>query len=242
MTENTLSTILGLSALSDRYRGVLCDVWGVVHNGVAAFEPACTALARFREAGGSVVLLTNAPRPSGPIYEQLDDLGVPRAAYDTIVTSGDATRAYLLEKGIAKVLHIGPERDLSFFEGTDIERVGADTAELVICTGLFDDTTETPADYADQLAELKAHGLSFVCANPDIVVERGSELVWCAGGRSAPSKASRASRCRMARSWPLATALPPTSPGRWRRACRPCSSAPAFTPLISGPPTIRISG
>jgi len=181
MTENTLSTILGLSALSDRYRGVLCDVWGVVHNGVAAFEPACTALARFREAGGSVVLLTNAPRPSGPIYEQLDDLGVPRAAYDTIVTSGDATRAYLLEKGIAKVLHIGPERDLSFFEGTDIERVGADTAELVICTGLFDDTTETPADYADQLAELKAHGLSFVCANPDIVVERGSELVWCAG-------------------------------------------------------------
>lgn len=179
--SETATFLPGLSAIAERYRGILCDVWGVIHNGVTAFSPACDALARFRAAGGSVVLLTNAPRPSGPIYEQLDSLGVPREAYDSIVTSGDATRAMLIEKGITRVHHIGPERDLTLYEDSAMTLTGPDAAEVVVCTGLFDDDTETPEDYHPRLRALIERGLPFICANPDIVVERGHTLIWCAG-------------------------------------------------------------
>lgn len=173
----------GLSAISKAYKGILCDVWGVIHNGVAVNPGAYEALARFRgEQGGRVVLITNAPRPSGPIHEQLAGLGLARDAYDTIVTSGDVTRQLLLDKGVSAVVHIGPERDHTLFEGTGIrltEDPGA--AEMIVCTGLTDDTRETPEDYHARFHELSARGLAMVCANPDIVVERGNELIWCAG-------------------------------------------------------------
>jgi len=172
--------IKGLSELAGRYDAVLCDVWGVVHNGVAAWPGAVAALSAFRRAGGTVVYITNAPRPNGPVREQLASLGVTPEAYDAVVTSGDVTRQ-LIEDRAKRAFHIGPERDLAIYEGLDVELVGPERADAAVCTGLNDDVTETPEDYAGLLAGLKELGLPFLCANPDIVVERGDVLVWCAG-------------------------------------------------------------
>jgi HAD superfamily hydrolase (TIGR01459 family) len=166
--------------LAPRYDVVLCDVWGVVHNGVAAYVPACDALTRYRAGGGTVVLITNAPRPSPWVIHQLDRLGVPRDAYDEVMTSGDLTREVVAGRGGA-VFHIGPKRDITIFEGIDMRFVPAEAAAYVVCSGLFDDTTETPEDYRELLHGLRRRGLLMVCANPDLVVARGDTLVYCAG-------------------------------------------------------------
>ncbi len=182
MTDSSSLFVSGLSALAPAYRGVLCDVWGVVHNGVSAFQPACEALVAYRqETGGSVVLITNAPRPSGPVCEQLDRLGVPKEAYDCVVTSGDVTHTLLAREKAQKAYHIGPPRDFVLFENTGVERSSPDEADMIVCTGLFDDTTETPDDYRERLTNLVRKGKRFICANPDIIVERGDKLIWCAG-------------------------------------------------------------
>ena len=173
--------VSGLSEIAPRYDGILCDVWGVVHNGLAAHAGAGEALARFRAARGPVVLLSNAPRPGGVVRRMLDRLGVPREAYDDVLTSGDMARRLLAERPGARVFHLGPERDLGVFEGLDLAFVGPDEAELAVCTGLLDDETETAQDYAPLLERLRTRGLAFVCANPDLVVERGARLVYCAG-------------------------------------------------------------
>jgi HAD superfamily hydrolase (TIGR01459 family) len=173
--------VAGLSELTDTYDSVICDVWGVVHNGVAAFAPAVEALRRFRQGGGPVVLVTNAPRPWAPIRDQLQGLGVPDDAYDAIVTSGDVTRAVIAERPGAKVFHLGTDRDLSFYEGLDAVLVPEAEADLVSCTGLFDDEAETPDDYRPMLQRFAERRLTMVCANPDLVVERGHRLVPCAG-------------------------------------------------------------
>ncbi len=173
--------ISGLSAFAGDYDLILCDVWGVVHNGVHAFPAACAALGRARAGGASVVLVSNAPRPHPAIIAMLDGFGVPRSSYDAVVTSGDVTRALLAARAGARVFHLGPERDLGTYEGLDVVLAPLDEADLVVCTGLFDDDTETPDDYADMLAQMKARDLSFICANPDLVVERGASLVYCAG-------------------------------------------------------------
>lgn len=173
--------IPGLSAFAGDYDLILCDVWGVVHNGLSAFPAACAALGRARAGGASVVLVSNAPRPNTAIVAMLDGLGVPRSSYDAIVTSGDVTRALLETRGKANVFHLGPERDLSTYDGLDVAQSPLPDADLVVCTGLFDDNVETPEDYADMLGQMKARDLPFICANPDLVVERGNRLVYCAG-------------------------------------------------------------
>ncbi|MCZ7658653.1 MAG: TIGR01459 family HAD-type hydrolase [Xanthobacteraceae bacterium] len=169
------------SALAPRYEAVLSDVWGVLHNGVAAFPEAGDALVRFRAQGGTVVLISNAPRPGGYVARMLERLGVPREAYDDIVTSGDVTRDYVAGRPGGRVFHIGPERDHSVFTGLDAPFAPLEAADYAICTGLFDDDTETPEDYRALLGALRARGLFMVCANPDKVVERGDRLVYCAG-------------------------------------------------------------
>ena len=179
--------IEGLSAVADRYDAILCDIWGVLHNGRHAFPPASEALAAFRRRGGAVVLVSNAPRPSAPIYKQVLRLGVSPDAFDAIVTSGDVAIGLIAERVAAPVHHIGPERDLALFEAAAArtgERpvlVGLEEASYVLCTGLFDDTVETPDDYAERLSAMAARGLTFVCANPDLVVHRGADLIYCAG-------------------------------------------------------------
>jgi HAD superfamily hydrolase (TIGR01459 family) len=169
------------SALASDYDVVLCDVWGVVHNGLVAFTDACDALMRFRRQGGTVVLITNAPRPGEVVMTLLDRLAVPREAYDTIVSSGDVTRAIIAARAGESVFHVGPERDVPIFEGLDTRLAPIESADYVVCSGLFDDTTETPQDYQALIAALRERGLTMVCANPDVVVERGDKLVYCAG-------------------------------------------------------------
>ena len=164
------------------YDVLLSDVWGVVHNGVAAAPEACDALARFREQGGSVVLITNAPRPGEVVARfTLDRLGVPRAAYDGIISSGDVTHALIAARAGLRVFHIGPERDVALFEGLDAPMAALETADYVVCSGLSDDTVETPQDYHDLIERMRMRALPMICANPDIVVERGNQLVYCAG-------------------------------------------------------------
>ena len=180
--------IAGLSALASHYDVVLSDIWGVVHNGRESFAPATDALARFRRQGGTVVLITNAPRPNGPIRTQLDHLKVPREAYDDIVTSGDVTIGLIVAQGAAPVHHIGPPRDLSLFAAA-AESSGAappplvslELADYVLCTGLFDDEREVPGDYDAAFATMLARKLPLICANPDLVVQRGDDLIYCAG-------------------------------------------------------------
>ena len=166
--------------LARDYDALLCDVWGVVHNGLAAFPETCAALEQFRQAGGSVVLISNAPRPGAGVIRMLDRLGVPRSAYDRIVTSGDVTREFVARRA-GHVYHLGPERDRGIFSGLDIQFGAIETAEYVVCTGLFDDETEGPEDYRPLFAQMQARNLLMLCANPDLLVERGERLVYCAG-------------------------------------------------------------
>jgi HAD superfamily hydrolase (TIGR01459 family) len=167
--------------LTHHYDVLFCDVWGVVHNGVAAFADACAALTRFRERGGIVILLTNAPRPDAAVKRILDRLAVPPEAYDAIISSGDVTRGIVENRIGQSVFHLGPERDLPIFAGLDVRFAPLESADYVVCSGLFDDTVETPDSYRDMLASMRARALFMVCANPDVVVERGDKLVYCAG-------------------------------------------------------------
>ncbi|WP_306120849.1 MULTISPECIES: TIGR01459 family HAD-type hydrolase [unclassified Roseitalea] len=173
-------TVDSLDALIADYDAILCDVWGVLHNGVTAWPEAFGALRRARRAGRQVVLVTNAPRPHLPVRRQLAGLGVPEDAFDAVVTSGDVTRA-LIAQAPRRLFHIGTERDLSIFEGLDVELAEEREASAFVCTGLYNDETETPDDYGDLLARLRGRDLSMICANPDIVVDRGGKLIYCAG-------------------------------------------------------------
>jgi HAD superfamily hydrolase (TIGR01459 family) len=169
------------SSLAQQYDVVLSDVWGVIHNGVVAFPEACEALMAYRKAGGTVILITNAPRPNGSIVRQLEALRVPAESYDGIVSSGDVTRTVIRQRPGQSIFHLGPARDRPIFEGLNVEFADAETADYVVCSGLFNDDTETPDDYRDLLAVMRARGLFMLCGNPDVVVERGHHLIFCAG-------------------------------------------------------------
>jgi HAD superfamily hydrolase (TIGR01459 family) len=169
------------SALAGGYDLLLCDVWGVVHNGLAAFPPACDALMRARASGANVVFITNSPRPSEQVARQLDRLHVPREAYDAMVSSGDVTREVIRSRPRQAIYHLGPERDRSIFAGQDVAFAPLEHADYVVCTGLEDDEREAPLDYRARLERMLARKLFMVCGNPDVVVERGDRLVYCAG-------------------------------------------------------------
>jgi len=172
--------------IATHYQALLCDIWGVLHNGVAAYDGIVEALTQYRAGGGRVLLLSNAPRPGVEIPGHLEGLGVPREAYDDVLTSGDATRASIASGQFGKSFwHLGPERDHPTFEGLPLDQTEAAAADFVLCTGLFDDETETADDYAAMLARLKERDLDLVCANPDIVVDRGERRVYCGGAIAA---------------------------------------------------------
>ncbi len=176
--------VSGLSEIAADYDALICDVWGVVHDGLKPFRPAVDALKNFRAARGPVVLLTNAPRPPAALDKQLATIGVPSDCYDAIVTSGSAARDDLAARAshnALRMMYVGPPRDHSLFEGLNVELVGPDKASVVLVTGPYDDDNETVDDYVELLSELRSHGLSMICANPDIIVPRGDRLVHCAG-------------------------------------------------------------
>lgn len=179
--------ITALSEISARYDVLYCDLWGCLHNGRQVHPEAVAALRAFRAGGGTVILVTNSPRPRGAVARQLEGLGAPADCYDDIASSGDAAQA-ALAAGLfgQKVHHIGPERDMVFFQHPDgtplpIERVPLDEAESVVCTGLFDDQTETPEDYRLTLMRAKQRGLKLLCANPDVTVDVGDKRIYCGG-------------------------------------------------------------
>ncbi|MGD9980933.1 MAG: TIGR01459 family HAD-type hydrolase [Hyphomonadaceae bacterium] len=173
--------IVSIDEIADRYDAVFCDVWGVVHNGRRAYPAACAALQRLRRAGKHVILITNVPKPRGPIPAQLDRAGVPRDAWDAIVTSGDAIRAALAERAPGPMFKIGPDDyDRTLWEGLGLAQAPLAQAAFVAISGLNRDN-ETPADYAAVLRDAKARDLDLICANPDIVVQYGERMIWCAG-------------------------------------------------------------
>jgi HAD superfamily hydrolase (TIGR01459 family) len=176
-----IPVIDSIKDLGEGYAAWLVDIWGVMHNGRRAFPRAVAATRSFREQGGIVVLLSNSPRPSPGVQEQLRRLGVPDDAYDATVTSGDLTRHELAKHKGAIVFHLGPERDLPIFQGLAVKLGRPEDAELVVCSGLIDDETETPDDYIGLMRALAARKLPMICANPDHLVERGDQLVYCAG-------------------------------------------------------------
>ncbi|MGE3874822.1 MAG: TIGR01459 family HAD-type hydrolase [Parvibaculaceae bacterium] len=167
--------------MSARYPVWLCDIWGVVHNGVAHFPRAVEALRRHRGNGGLVVLLTNAPRSAAKVAGHLAHLGVTQEHYDLIVTSGDVTHELMLPYDGHRIYYLGPERDLGVLDDLKIVKSSPDEAEAVLCVGLVHDDTETPRDYAELLARMARRRLPMICANPDKVVRRGNKLVYCAG-------------------------------------------------------------
>src|SRR6202046_3028233 len=179
--------IAGLSEISDRYDLILCDIWGVLHNGVASFTQASDALVSFRRRGGAVILISNAPRPSPPIARQVLKLGVSPDAFDAIVTSGDVTVGLMEQQAGDQVLHIGPERDLTLLDaladasGARPKLVSLEDAQYVLCTGLRNDEAETLDDYEPELRAMSIRGMAMICANPDIVIHRGDALIYCAG-------------------------------------------------------------
>ncbi|MEP3437098.1 MAG: TIGR01459 family HAD-type hydrolase [Hoeflea sp.] len=172
--------ITDLDQLTDRADVVLCDVWGVIHNGVNPFLLSIEALKAARERGQTVILITNSPRPASGVIRQFETIGVDPDCWDDIVTSGDVTRQ-LVQQAPRAVYFLGPDRDMSLVEGLDIDLAGPEAAQAVLCTGLLEDETEAAEDYRALLAGLRARDLPFICANPDRVVERGDRLVPCAG-------------------------------------------------------------
>ena len=229
--------ITEFSTIASGYDVVLSDVWGVIHNGITSYPHACDALMRFRAGGRVVVLITNAPRPSESVARQLDRLDVPRETYDAIVSSGDVTRSVIKKRDGQSLYHLGPERDRSIFSGLDVHFAPPETADYVVCSGLKDDESETPDDYRPLLESLLARKLFMVCGNPDVVVERGSTLVYCAGA-IADLYASMGERCstpesliRRSMKWRWQRQKPPRGP-----RSRPAVCSPSATPCA---PTSR---
>jgi HAD superfamily hydrolase (TIGR01459 family) len=175
------SRIEHLAEIASAYDALLCDAWGVIHDGVALFDGAADALLNFRRRRGPVVILTNAPRPARIIPAQLDRLGLAREAYDAVVTSGDATRAEIGKRGGQPAFRIGPEKDDAFFDDAPVNFTPIEDAQFIVCTGLIDDHNEEPEDYRDLLQTAAARALPMICANPDVVVRWGGRLIWCAG-------------------------------------------------------------
>ncbi|MGE3150494.1 MAG: TIGR01459 family HAD-type hydrolase [Pseudorhodoplanes sp.] len=181
MTSGPIVIGAHFSELAAGYDVVLSDVWGVIHNGVDYFPEACDALMRFRAAGGCVVLITNSPRPTESVIRQLGRLKVPGETYDGLISSGELTRGVIRSRPGQTIFHMGPERDRSIFTGLKVTFAPLETADYVICSGLFDDETETPDDYRTRLEGMFARKQFMVCGNPDVVVERGDRLLYCAG-------------------------------------------------------------
>ena len=174
-------SISGLGQIAQDYDALLCDIWGVIHNGRIPFHEACEALERFRGERGPVVLISNSPRPSVAIPEQFAEIGVPGELWDAIVTSGDATIDELSRRAPGPAFKLGPDRDDRIYENIEMNFSQLGDAAFISCTGLFDDDNETPDDYVELLTEARDMGIPLVCANPDVQVKRDGKLIYCGG-------------------------------------------------------------
>ena len=177
--------INNFSEIDEKYDSIICDIWGVIHNGHELFSSSVECLLRYKKLGYPIILVTNAPRPSSEIKVILEKMGLNEKCYDKIITSGDLTQK-ILNKGDlgSSCYHIGPDRDLKVFEGVNVKRVDFENADFIFVTGLYDDENENEESYLPLLELAKKRNLKLLCANPDIWVQRGNELVPCAGAIS----------------------------------------------------------
>jgi len=173
----------GLAEIADQYDALIVDIWGVLHNGKKPFDGVDAALKNFRDTGGKVLLLSNAPRPGPSAVKRLEVIGNRRDGFDDILTSGDAVRGLMQDMGQQgkKICHIGPDKDADLIADLEVEFVDENAADAILFSGPYDDTTETPADYADMLARMKARNLPLLCPNPDRIVQYGDQVIYCAG-------------------------------------------------------------
>ncbi|MEM6679180.1 MAG: TIGR01459 family HAD-type hydrolase [Pseudomonadota bacterium] len=179
-----------LDAVAADYDALLVDLWGCYHNGVTPYPDALEALRRYRAraqaagALGIVILLTNAPRPSTGVRRFLDAIGAPAEGdtHDGIMSSGEACKRAM--NGGAhggRYVYIGPERDLGMLPDFEGQRVSIEDADCVLLVGFRDDKHEDPSDYDAEMAAWAARGIPVLCANPDTIVDKGAERLWCAG-------------------------------------------------------------
>jgi HAD superfamily hydrolase (TIGR01459 family) len=171
----------GVAEISQNRKAWLCDVWGVLHDGLTAFPSAIEACRMFTRRGGEVILISNSPRTSAAVLDHLHSVGVPGGCFNALVTSGDVTRSFVEAFSAEPLFHIGPERDSCLFEGLNVQFAPPAKAAAIVCTGFFDEDNEVPEDYDGLLSQFAARGVPMICANPDLVVERGSKLLPCAG-------------------------------------------------------------
>lgn len=179
-----INNISNTYQMSSPYSVILCDLWGVVHNGKEIFQKSRDFLKRVKDDGKKVILISNAPRPSSVVEDQLNNkLGLGNDLYDLIVTSGDITANFLNSKSFGKnYYHLGPVKDKDLLKRISLEQKdNLNLADFVLCTGIDDDDLETASDYDDILVEMKKLRLSMVCANPDKIVYRGNKKIDCAG-------------------------------------------------------------
>lgn len=179
--DTAFKGISGLGQIADDYDALLCDIWGVIHNGREPFMQACEALERFRADRGPVILISNSPRPSSAIPQQFAEVGIIGKIYDAIVTSGDSTIDELSRRAPGPVFKLGPDRDDVLYENLEMNFCELEDAAFISCTGLFNDETETPEDYIEMLTKARDSGIPMVCANPDIRAKRGDQLIYCGG-------------------------------------------------------------
>ena len=178
----SLKEVNNFSEISNQYNALICDIWGVIHNGQELFPGISECLLNFKKLNNVVILLSNAPRPSSYVSSVLDKFGFKDECYDGIITSGDLTKKSLNEKIFGEnCYHIGPERDLNIFEGTNVNRVDFNNSDFIFVTGLFNDEIEDENDYLDLLNSAREREMTLVCANPDLLVQRGDKLIPCAG-------------------------------------------------------------
>ncbi|MDH3667427.1 MAG: TIGR01459 family HAD-type hydrolase [Paracoccaceae bacterium] len=164
------------------YRALFVDLWGCYHNGITPYPAAVAALQAYRAQGGIAILLTNAPRPAGHVERFLDRIGAPKDSYDGIMSSGGACQRALASGDYGRAFHyVGPDRDRHMLSGVGLDDMPLGQADGILLTGLRDDMTETPDDYAAEIAEWKARALPVLCANPDLIVDRGEQRLFCAG-------------------------------------------------------------
>lgn len=178
---STLRFVDHLRELTANVDVILSDIWGVIHDGLNGFPGPCETLETFRKQGGTVIMITNAPRPADSVQRQLRRMKISDDTYDAIVSSGDLARNYVASHLKQSVFQIGPERDNPIFRELDVSFAPLEKADYILCTGPFNDEVETAEDYRDMLIQARDRSLTFICANPDIIVERGDRLIYCAG-------------------------------------------------------------
>ncbi|MDA1099170.1 MAG: TIGR01459 family HAD-type hydrolase [Proteobacteria bacterium] len=188
----SIPIIDGLAEMADDYDLFIFDLWGVVHDGVSAYPSALDCLRRLRQRRARVVLLSNVPRPSASVTQHLTELGVAEPLYDWLLTSGEAAATAVAATAVGSgadarpaYFHLGPERNRPTLDACRGREVAIEAAEMIICTGLFDDDADKAEDYRGFLTAAVARDLPMICANPDIVVMRGDQMVQCAGAVAA---------------------------------------------------------